>query len=132
MTKRRYQPYAPPRAHPSDERTNAEAGPSNPVAPSIPNVASPPTDPSGGISEATADAENTDSNTEENVTPVSNFYCPHVPHVPERAFSARHGVPVVLEGRAQHGTGTGGTSKDFAHGHRGGRPLPSLQRTQRL
>ena len=105
MKKRRHQPYAPPRA--SNEHTNAEAGPSNLAAPPIPNVAPPPANPSGGTSETTADAENNNPSSEEEVAPVSNFYCPHVPRVPERAFSVQPGVPGAPGRCAQRGAGTG-------------------------
>ena len=61
-----------PRAR-SNEHTNAEAGPSNLAPPFIPYVAPPPTNPTGGTSEATADAENNQTVTEEDAAPVSNF-----------------------------------------------------------
>jgi len=79
---RRYQPYEIPRAR-SNEYADAEAGPSN-LAPPLVSYAAPPTTyPSGGSSEATADAEGDKTVTEEDVTPVSNFYCSHIPHVTE-------------------------------------------------
>jgi len=65
-----------------NEYANAEAGPSN-LAPPLVSYAAPPTTyPSGGSSEATADAEE-QTVTEEDVAPVSNFYCSHIPHVTE-------------------------------------------------
>ena len=79
MHTRRFQPYGAPRAR-SDEHTNAEAGPSNLVPPLVPYVAPPPTNPSGGNTEVTADAGN-QKVTEENAAPVSNIYCSRIPRV---------------------------------------------------
>ena len=56
---------------------NAEAGPSTLAAPLDPHLELPP----GGISEPTANAEQKQTITEEEETPVSDFYCPQVPHV---------------------------------------------------
>jgi len=78
----RPQPYGMPRTHPN-ERENAEAGPSNLVALPVPYVGPPAPQPSGGISETTADAEINQTITEEEETTVSNFYCSHIPHVTE-------------------------------------------------
>ena len=77
----RLQPYRMARTHPN-ERGNAEAGPSNLAAPFVPYVGPPTPQPSGGISETTADAEHL-AITEEEETTVSNFYCSHIPHVTE-------------------------------------------------
>ena len=78
----RFRPYEAPRAR-SSEHANAEAGPSNSAPPLAPYEAPSPTNPSGGISEAAADAEKNTQGTEEDVAPVSNFYCSHIPHVTE-------------------------------------------------
>ena len=81
MPTRRFQPYVAPRTH-TNERRNAEVGPTILVPP--PTYLAPSTaNPSGGISEATADADNDQTFTEEEVNPVSNFYCSHIPHVTE-------------------------------------------------
>jgi len=82
MSTWRFQPYGTPRGR-LNERANAEAGSSTLPLPSIPYVTLPTTYPSGGTSEATADAENNNSTTEEDTAPVSNFYCSHIPHVAE-------------------------------------------------
>jgi len=68
----RFQPYWTPRAH-LDEHTNAEAGPSTLAPPPVPCMAPPTMHPSGGLSEASADAENDQTATEEDTTPVSGF-----------------------------------------------------------
>ena len=78
----RFQPYGTPRAF-QNEYGNAEAGPSTLVPPLIPHLAPLTTPPSGGIPEATANAEYNQLTTEEDRAPVSNFYCPHIPHVAE-------------------------------------------------
>ena len=78
----RFQPYGMPRAH-SSKHTNTETGPSNLAPPLVLCMTPPPTNPSGGTSEATADATNTQTAIEEDVAPVSNFYCSHIPHVTE-------------------------------------------------
>ena len=72
MQTQRYWPYETPRTF-SNEYTNAEAGPSNLAPPLDPYMAPPSTYPSGGTSEATADAETNQKITEEHAAPVSNF-----------------------------------------------------------
>ena len=68
----RFQPYGMSRAR-LDEHRNAEAGPSTLVLPPAPYVDQPTSQPPGGISEATANAEKTKQNTEEVRVTVSNF-----------------------------------------------------------
>ena len=78
----------------SDEYANIEAGPSNFVPLYTTYMAQPFTNPSGGSSEATAYAKHTNTFTEENAAPVSNFYCSHVPRVTESVFDVgRPGSP---------------------------------------
>ena len=75
----RYIPYVVPLTFVnSNKRANAEAGPSNMTSANM-----SPTNPSGGLSEATASAERPYSTTEENAAPVSNFYCSHILRVDE-------------------------------------------------
>jgi len=88
MQMARFQPYGMSRTRPS-EYWNAEAGPSTLMAPPAPYIGLPSLQPSGGISETTADAANTQTTTEENKAPVSNFYCSHIPHVIEWLFGVR-------------------------------------------
>ena len=103
MTTGRFQPYGMPRTHPR-EYGNAEAGPSTSMAPFIPHVGLPTPQPSGGISETTADAEITNTITEEEEAPVSNFYCSRIPHVTEWSFGVRSpngpGSPAAKESHA--------------------------------
>jgi len=80
MSTWRFQPYGASRARPI-EHENAVAGPSNLV--SIPSTAPLTTNPSGGLSEETADADNNQQVSEEDGAPVSNFYCSHIPRVTE-------------------------------------------------
>jgi len=75
----RFRPYVAPRA----EHGNAEAGPSTLVSPPAPYVAPLFTYPSGGHTEATADADQYQTITEEDKAPVSDFYCSQIPHVIE-------------------------------------------------
>jgi len=82
MSTWRFQPYGVSHIR-LNERANAEAGPSTQPLPPITYVAPPITYPSGGTSEATADAETNNSTTEEDTAPVSNFYCSRTPHVAE-------------------------------------------------
>ena len=81
-----FQLYAVPRTHPSGHG-NAEAGPSTLVTPSVPYIDLTVPEPSGGISETTADAKTDAPVTEEDGVSVSNFYCSHIPRVTERSFS---------------------------------------------
>lgn len=82
MSTWRFHPYGTPHAR-SNGYWNTEAGLSTVVAPPAPYLTPPTTNPSGGISEATADAETNKTITEEDQAPVSSFYCPHIPHVTE-------------------------------------------------
>ena len=68
----RFQPYGMSRTRPN-ERRNAEAGPSTLVPPPVPHVGLPTPQPSGGISETTADADKHQTNTEEDKASVSIF-----------------------------------------------------------
>ena len=78
MSTGRFQPYGMSRSRPNHHR-NAEAGPST-LVPSPAQTQQP----SGGIiSEPTADADKTQSFTEEDKAAVSKFYCSHIPHVTE-------------------------------------------------
>jgi len=84
----RFQPYGTPRAR-LNNYGNAEAGPSALVLPPVPYVDQPTLQPSGGTSEATADADQTKHVTEEDRATVSNFYCSHIPRVTEWSFGVR-------------------------------------------
>lgn len=77
----RFQPYGTPSVH-LNEHTNAEAGPSTLTSLLVPCVAPITRYPSGGISEATADAEN-DQTVAEEEAPVSNSCYSYIPHVSE-------------------------------------------------
>jgi hypothetical protein len=85
---RQFQPYGTHHARPN-ERRNVEAGPSTLIPPPAPYLTPQTTNPSGGTSEATADAENNQPVTEEEEAPVSSFYCSHIPRVTERSFGVR-------------------------------------------
>ena len=77
---------------------NTEEGPSNQASLPCPDSDWPTPQPTGGTSETTADAEQSEKITEDDETPVSNFYCSPVPHVIRRLFGVRHlgpGAPVV-------------------------------------
>ena len=83
----RYQPYGMPRSR-SNEHGNAEAGPS--TLQSIPYLGPTTLQPSGRTkSETTANAEPTQTISEEDKITVSNFYCSHIPHVTEWSFGDR-------------------------------------------
>ena len=84
-------------------------GPSYFIPQPTSHMTGPPINPSGGLSEATADAEIQPTVTEEDTAPVSNFYCSHVPHVTEWAFGVRRpDTAQPYEGQVCDGTGTGG------------------------
>ncbi|KAF9647939.1 hypothetical protein BDM02DRAFT_3116265 [Thelephora ganbajun] len=68
MPTRQFRPYGEPRAR-FDEHRNAEAGPSTLVPPPAPYLALATTNPSGGSSEATADAVSEQKTTEEDTAP---------------------------------------------------------------
>ena len=99
--RRRYMPYDT-----YHDRTgmhgNTEAGPSNQASPPFPDGGWPTTQPTGGTSETTADAEQTKKNTEDDETSVSNFYCSPVPHVTDRLFGVRHPGPGAPVAKGHH------------------------------
>ena len=99
----RFQPYGMSRTRPNEYR-NAEAGPSTLTAPLIPYFDLPTSQPPGGISETTANAEPEHTITEEEEAPVSNFYCSRIPHVTEWSFGVRSpngpGSPAAKESHA--------------------------------
>jgi len=128
----RFSPYGTLPARPNEYR-NAEAGPSTLVPPPAPYLALPTINPSGGISEAAADAANNRTDTEEDVAPVSNFYCSHIPRVTERLFGVRQ--PGDPEGRDKYVTGASGLSETPARcvpGHKGGRIFPNFRAIEGL
>jgi hypothetical protein len=70
------------------------AGPSTITLPQVTYVGSPTPEPTGGlIPETTADAEINQTFTEEEETPVSNFYRSHIPHVTDWSFRHRNQMP---------------------------------------
>jgi len=85
---RRFQPYGMSYAR-ANERGYTEAGPLTLVPLPIPYGGPPTLQTSGGISETTADAETKQTVTEEDKTPVSSFYCSHIPRVTEWTFGVR-------------------------------------------
>ena len=88
MTAGRFQPYGTSRTRPY-EYGNAEAGPSTLIAPPVPYVDLSTSQPSGRIPEAAADAESTQTVTEEDKTSVSAFYCSHAHRVAEWSLGVR-------------------------------------------
>ena len=82
MSTGRFQPYGMSHTR-SNECWNAEAGLSGLVAPPATYVDPSTPQPSGEVSETTADAETNQTITEEDKVPVSNFYCSRIPHVTE-------------------------------------------------
>jgi hypothetical protein len=133
-TKSRYRqimPYPTHHARPN-EHANAEPGPSNLAPQPTRSRARPPKNPSGGLSEATADAENNKTITEEDAGRVSNFYCPHVPHVTERVSGVRRpGVPEAWGKCANGDPGIRKLSGSCAPGRGGGNVPPNAQPTNR-
>jgi len=89
---RRFMPYGTSAARPNVYGT-AEAGASNqmplPILYDTPQI----TQPTGGTPEATADAETNQTTTEEEKTPVSDFYCPPIPRVTDCLFGVSHPEP---------------------------------------
>ena len=81
---------------------NTEAGPSNQASPPFPDGDWSTTQPSGGTSETTADAEQDKPITEDDETPVSNFYCSPVPRVIDRLFGVRHPRPSAPVVKGHH------------------------------
>ena len=84
----RYQPYGTSRTR-RVGHVNAEAGPSTLMPPHFPYVGLPIPQPTGGISETTANAANNKKITEEKEAPVSNFYRSHLPRVTKWLFGVR-------------------------------------------
>jgi len=114
---------------------NLEAGPSTLVAPSVQYVGPPTPQPSGGISEMTADAETTRTTTEEDGTPVSNFYRFHS-RVTAWSFSAGRpngpGSPAVKDHHASVVCGWGETAAGCVSWCSRGRSLRKFRPSTRL
>ena len=111
---------------------NTEAGPSNQASPPFPDGDWQTTQPTGGISETTADAKQNKKTTEDNETPVSNFYCSPVPHVTDRLFGVRHpkpGAPVVKGHHALTATDLSRMCANCGHGRKLSGGLGSPQAT---
>jgi len=85
---RRFQPYEISHTLPN-EHGNAEAGSSALVPLPLPYVGPPTPQPSGGVSEAPANAETNNTTIEEDKVPVSNFYCSRIPHMAESLSGVR-------------------------------------------
>jgi len=118
----RFQPYGTSRAR-TIEYGNAGAGPSTLVPPLVPYIGPPMPQPSGGISETPANAEQTQTNTEEDKVPVSSFYCSHIPHVIEWSFGVRQpngpGAPVAKENPVATADDRREMPTNYVNGYRG-------------
>ena len=89
-----FQPYGTHRAM----YGNAEAGPSTQPPPPIPYGVWQTAQTTGGTSETAANAETNKTFTEEDETPVSDFYCSPVPRVTDHLLGVRHlgsGAPMA-------------------------------------
>ena len=82
MSTGQFQPYGMTHTH-SNEYWNVDAESSTLVTPPATYVDPRMPQPSGGISETTADAGKNQTTTEEDQVPVSNFYCSRILHVAE-------------------------------------------------
>jgi hypothetical protein len=128
----RPRPHVTPRAH-LDEPVYAEAGPSTLVPLCDSPLAPPTTNPTGGTSEETADAENDQTITEENTAPVSGFYCSHISHVTEWSFGARRpDVPAALEISVAGASSTRKTCAGCVSGQEDGWTSQNAQAKKRL
>ena len=78
---------------------NTEGGAVTQILPTIPYNTSATTQPTRGTSETAADAEQNKKITEENESPVSSFYCSHVPRVIDCLFDVRHPGPGAPAGK---------------------------------
>lgn len=94
----RYLPYVLPHTR-FVQYGNAEPEPATPVS-LPPHPTQQDMSHSGGTSEISANAEKQQTTTEKEAVPVSNVYCPHIPHVADWLFSVRR--PDSPEGRGDH------------------------------
>lgn len=100
---------------------NAEAGPSAQLPPPIPHGTRPTAQPIGGTPETTADAETNKPITEEDETPVSDFYYSLIPHITDRLSGIRHPGPCVPAAKGWHvptANETAGTYSNCGHGRK--------------
>jgi len=123
------QPYGTPRAR-SNEHMDAEARSSTLMPPLIPYPALPIAGPSGGLPETTADAEIDQTETDEDIAPVSIFYCSHIHHVTERSFGVRR--PGKPEKRVAGASGLTKMPTSCVSGRKGGRAFRGSQATKGL
>ncbi|KAF9646525.1 hypothetical protein BDM02DRAFT_3000293 [Thelephora ganbajun] len=105
------------------------------MPPPGPYVGEPTSQPSGGISETTADAATTQPTTEEGQVPVSNFYCPHILRVTEWSFGVRRpsgpDTPAVRDCPASTASQDRSTPRSCATGYRGKRTSKEFQASTR-
>jgi len=108
--RRRFTPYGAYHAR-QNMYQSAEAGPSNrqphPASYDTSLTAQPP----GWISETTANAEQNQTFTEEDGTPVSDFYCSPIPHVTDRLFGIRRPGRDALQAKGWHDPTARGITK---------------------
>jgi len=98
MDNRRFTPYG----RYSPRSRNTQAGPSTQVPPPTPYDAASTAQPTGGHSETSADAEQNNQGTEEDETPVSDFYCSLIPHVTDFLLDLRRLEPGAPVARVHH------------------------------
>ena len=107
---RRFTPYGRYGVHPIVYE-ETEVGPSLYVPPPIPHDATPTMIPAGGIPKTTAHAEHKQSNTEEQESPVSDFYCSPIPRVADCLLDVRRPRPGVPVAKGSHAPIVGGPKR---------------------
>lgn len=120
MESRRFTPYRTHHTRPTTYE-NAEAGPSTQLAAPIPYNIQSITQPTGGISETAADAEQVQPITEEYETPVSDFYCSLVLRVTNRLIGVRNLGSSVLMAKGRHASTVSATTRTYSSSGNGGR-----------
>jgi hypothetical protein len=117
MDSRRFNPYGTYSARPS-MYGDAEAAPSAQTLPLFPYDTRPTI---GGISETTADAEQTQTITEGDETPVGDSYRSPIPRVTNCSFDIRYlglGAPTVTGHHAPAASGTRRMYASCGHGRK--------------
>jgi len=110
MDSRWFTPYGTYGARPIIYGT-AEVGQSTQVPPPIPYNTWSTIQPTGGIPETTANAEQHQPNTEEEESAVGDFYCSPIPHVVDCLFDVRRLRPAIGTRTAHAGYGCGQKSR---------------------
>ena len=127
----RFTPYGGYSARPITHGTTV-ARPSTHIPLYIQHYAPPTIQPTGGLSETAANAEHNQTYTEEDESPVSDFYCSRIPHVSDRLLDVRQLSPDAPAGKGFHACTVSGTRRVPTSYGRGLKPRGDIGHSQAI